>query len=109
MEGIPVWLPNCRIVASHSAEGKKKVPVARQLLLSPEGNTESSTSRPRVLLGKLQKYLRKVLCLREVTKMILTQKVILLKTKLCQIKFQAVPAELTVSLQQECTRCLLQQ
>lgn len=58
MEGIPVWLPNCRIVGSHSAEGKKKVPVARQLLLSPEGDTESSTSRPGAA-GKATEILEK--------------------------------------------------
>lgn len=60
MEGIPVWLPNCRSVRSHSAEGKEKVPVASQLLLSQEGDTEGSTSRPRALLGEATEILEKV-------------------------------------------------
>lgn len=106
MEGVPVWLPICRIVSFHSAEEKKKVPVAHQLLLSQDGTLRAPSSH-RPCWGKPQEYLRKLLCPREETKMILTQEVILLKTELCKMKLQgnhrAGTAELTVSIQHHFT------
>lgn len=76
MEGVSVWLPNFRIIRFHSAEGNKRVPVVHQPLVSQERDTGSIQLPTGPARGcgvgggvELQKYLTKLFCLREKTKM----------------------------------------